>query len=165
MGMMVRNTGFQGTGNSDGSYTTARPNSSLRLLERDRAKSILRSEFLRRAQVINQMVTEICGFLKIGDNWDSYGALAPGDGAIHAACRFLGTLGVSPIFPSKVMPSSEGGVALRFRRNQQRALLEFLNSGEVGLILYQADGSVEDTSDELGDSASIASMIENHLTR
>jgi hypothetical protein len=165
MGTMVRNPSFQGKGNSSGSYTTARTNSGLRQLERERAKSISRSEFLRREEAIGEMVAEICSFLKLTDNWDSYGAEAPSEAAIRSACRFVGTLGASPIFPSRAMPSSEGGVGLRFKRNQHRALLEFFNTDEIGLILYQADGSVEDTSDQLGDSASIAIMIENHLTR
>ncbi len=165
MGVMIRNASFQGGGHSAGSYTTARTNSNLRILERERARSISRSEFLRREEAIAEMIAEMCNFLRLNDNWDSYGAEAPRGDAIRAACQFLGKLGASPIFPSRVMPSSEGGVALRFRHKQHRALLEFFNSGEVGLILYRSDGSVEDTSDQLGDSTSIASMIENHLTR
>jgi hypothetical protein len=165
MGTMVRNPSFQGKGNSEGSYTTARMNSDLRQLERERARSISGSEFLRREEAIAEMVGQMCSFLKLNDNWDSYGAEAPNETSIHEACRFVGTLGAAPIFPSRAMPSSEGGVGLRFKRNQQRALLEFFNDGEAGLILYQADGNVEDTSDQLGDSASIAILIENHLMR
>jgi hypothetical protein len=165
MGMMVRNPNFHGERNSSGSYTTARTTSNLRQIERERARSISRSEFLRREEVIGELVVEVCSFLRLHHNWNSYGAEAPNETAIRSACRFVGTLSVSSIFPSRVMPSSEGGVGLRFKRNQQRALLEFLNTGEVGLILYRVDGSIEDTSDHLGDSASIAAMIENHLTR
>jgi hypothetical protein len=165
MGMMVRNPSFQSKGNSAGSYTTASPSSGLRLLERERARSISRSEFLRREEVIRGIVEEMCGFLKLRDNWDSYGAEAPSDRSIHAACQFVGTLGASLIFPSRAMPSSEGGIGLRFKHNQNRALLEFFNNGEVGLILYKSNGSVEDTPEKLGDSNSIALAIENHLMR
>jgi hypothetical protein len=151
--------------NSAGSYVATRPNSRLRSLDREWTKSINRSEFLKREEAIKKMVFEMCGFLKLADNWNSYGAPAPQKEAVHKASLFVATLCVSQIFPIRAMPTSEGGIGLRFKRGARRALFEFLNTGHTNLILYEEDGSLEDTPDQLDEFVTIANVIERHLMR
>jgi hypothetical protein len=63
------------------------------------------------------------------------------------------------------MPSAEGGIAFRFKLHDRRALVEFLNSGKMEIILYGADGQIHPSAEHLRDSKLAIAAIETHLVR
>ena len=147
------------------SYVMTRPRSGLRLVESQIAQSRRRSQFLRRIDAIQDLVAKICALKKLDDNWDSYGAVAPSLRTVELAAKFSAQFALSESFPSRVMPSAEGGVAFRFSRNDRRALLEFLNSGDVELILYSRAGQVQATTLNSSMANEALPLIEAHLAR
>jgi hypothetical protein len=72
-------------------------------------------------------------------NWDSYGAPAPGLNSTLAAKQAIEKLRLGQLLPELVAPSGEGGVAVYFSRGSQKAFIEFLNEGEVLLARYGKD--------------------------
>jgi hypothetical protein len=99
---------------------------------------------------------ELSKFASLPVGWNSYDAPPPGGNSIEAAYNFLSRLAEMPdvtLVPSRIAPIAEGGVAVSFLKNNFRASLDFLDSGEVVAIVARR-GSESDvwdveSSDEL----------------
>ena len=124
-----------GPGNAERSYSARRPASALRTVEREMFRSTLGSRYIRRMQELESLLERTRALLHIEQNWDSYGAMPPNDEAVGGAVRFLFSMQVDDILPALPLPSAEGGVAFRFVADDKRALVEFLNSGTVEVML------------------------------
>jgi hypothetical protein len=74
---------------------------------------------------------------KLLRNWNSYGAEPPNDETRTRATKVLTVLQERFFPPTKVVPSSEGGVAICFIRDDRYADIEFLNTGEILAVTYR----------------------------
>lgn len=83
---------------------------------------------------------------QLKDGWDSYSAPAPSIDVINRARAFLRILKIAKYFPDAVRPSVVGGVGITLREGDSMAYIEFLNDGNVLLLL--TDGEDEDTISE-----------------
>ena len=70
-------------------------------------------------------------FATLEDDWDSYGAQAPNQGALDKARDVLRLLSEADFEPTSVDPSAEGGVCLSFHQDDRYGDIECFNSGEV----------------------------------
>lgn len=82
----------------------------------------------------NQSLIQMEGLLQ---NWDSYGAEPPNLDARDSARRVISVLEALALPPTKVVASSEGGVAICFVKGDYYADIECLNSGETLAVMYQ----------------------------
>lgn len=79
--------------------------------------------------------------------------------------KFLPLAARADILPTRSMPSAEGGVAFRFVHNDKRALVEFLNTGAIEVMLYNKVGVLNSEPEELGDSETVIQAVQAHLMR
>lgn len=86
--------------------------------------------------LLNEKLAELSA---LAEGWDSYGAPAPAAETIASAEQALQKLRVGMLLPEIVAPSAEGGVSIYFSRGKQKALIEFLNEGDVLLARYGKD--------------------------
>lgn len=154
-----------GSGNSFRAYSAARPASPLRAIEREMEHSTLTSQYIRRLQMIENLVDQTKKLRILSENWDSYGAMPPNDSAITAATRFLFSCSGADVLPVRVLPSAEGGIALRFATKCNRALVEFLNTGSIEVMLYDDKGSISPAPEQLIEVNVIAGAVQAHLMR
>ncbi len=154
-----------GQWNSSASYSARRPASALRTVEREILKSAYSSQYIRRVRMLEVLMQEMKRLSNLKENWDSYGAEPPNDWAIGAALRFLISGGATDILPIRVLPSAEGGVALRFVLEKKRALVEFLNSKSFDVMLYDEAGLLDSEVEETEDEGKILRAVQAYLTR
>lgn len=81
------------------------------------------------------------------------------------AVEFLISGSAPDLLPVRALPSAEGGIALRFVVEGKRALVEFLNSGSVEVMLYDEAGAIGPELEELADPANVLRAVQAHLTR
>ncbi len=74
----------------------------------------------------------------LGCGWDTYGAEAPNDVAHALAREILSVLETDWLIPTRLMPSSEGGIAISFVEGDNRAEIEVYNTGEIVAAAYSA---------------------------
>ncbi len=152
-------------GNSDRSYSARVPTSTLRTIERAMLRSTMGSRYMRRMGELEYLIEETKRLLQIGQNWDSYGAMPPNNEAVGTALRFLLLAQGEDILPALPLPSAEGGVAFRFVADDKRALVEFLNSGAVEVMLYDKSGNLSPVIDGQSGAEEILQEVHQHLTR
>jgi hypothetical protein len=70
-------------------------------------------------------------------NWDTYGAEPPGRNALSRAEEILLILRGQSLLPTKVVASSEGGVAICFIEGDRYADIECLNTNETLAVTYR----------------------------
>lgn len=68
--------------------------------------------------------------------WDTYGSEAPNATARTNAWRILANLDTAELAPTRVLPSSEGGIAFSFISGSNRAEIETYNTGEIVAAIY-----------------------------
>jgi hypothetical protein len=91
--------------------------------------------FKRQAKLLTQLSS-------VPDDWNGYGSPAPSTEAIGIAKAILNTLWTERLLPRRVLPSAEGGVALVFSSaNENRAVIETLNSNEAFILVYDRGGN------------------------
>jgi len=76
--------------------------------------------------------------LSLERDWDTYGAESPNDVARTLAAKILDALEADLLPPTRLMPSSEGGIAISFVEGENRAAIEIYNTGEVAAVTYSA---------------------------
>lgn len=101
------------------------------------------------------------------EGWDSYGASAPQPRAIEAASMVLKHLQELQFLPDRVLASADGGVAIAFISNtKNRAVAEFLNSGEIIGLLYDLAGNSKTIElDDLDRLDDFLGEIRSHLRK
>lgn len=154
-----------GPGNSERSYSAGRPASALRAVEREMLRSTLSSRYIRRIRELESLLERTKALSELEQNWDSYGAMPPNNKAVGAALRFLHLVPGEDILPAQPLPSAEGGVAFRFVADDKRALVEFLNSGTIEVMLYDKSGTLSPTVEGQGGVEEILQAVNAHLKR
>jgi len=101
------------------------------------------SRFLQMEKQYQQLNSSLETHTNLTDNWDSYGAEKPSTSSLNAAAGFLRKLRNESFMPDRIIPSAEGGVAIYFNRDTKTAYVEYRNSGDVILAMY------DDRSDPL----------------
>jgi hypothetical protein len=70
-------------------------------------------------------------------DWDTYGAKPPSKRALSMAGEILLILRGMSLLPTKVVPSSEGGVSICFIEGDRYADIECLNTNETLAVTYR----------------------------
>ena len=73
---------------------------------------------------------------RLQPGWDTYGGDPPSRTAITIAARVLNLLEAEAFPPARLLPSSEGGIAISFVRGNVRAGMEIYNTGEIAAATY-----------------------------
>lgn len=150
-------------------YSTVRSASVLggleRKIEEEIEESILRSRYMQRIEVLHSLVLQTEALSRLEPNWNSYGAEPPQMQAIRSAIEFLPLAARADVLPTRSLPSAEGGIAFRFTSDDKRALVEFLNTGAIEVMLYNAAGILNPEPEELGDPQGILQAVQAHLMR
>jgi hypothetical protein len=94
---------------------------------------------LNHLRVANELIRSMWGIEK---NWDSYGAEPPNAVSIRGASDFAQRAVMRGLFPERIEPSAEGGIAVAFFRGEKRAIAEFLNDETRELFLYARSGEM-----------------------
>lgn len=115
-----------------------------------RAGAAVRLETIMDPQTVKDLFA--LRFLPVG--WDGYEASPPQEPALTRAYWFLWTLWDAGLWPDRIAPSAEGGVAFSWRGNGKNANIEFFNSGEVFTATRDSNGfpvveKVDDWKDAL----------------
>ena len=77
------------------------------------------------------------------EGWNTYGSEPPNGLARHVTATILDSLENASLPPSRLTPSSEGGIAISFVHGAKRAMLEVYNNGEVAAATYSTEGEPE----------------------
>jgi hypothetical protein len=100
------------------------------------------SQFLTLFDVFKRQANLLTQLSSVPDDWNGYGSPAPSTEAIRVAKTILNTLWTERLLPRRVLPSAEGGVALVFSSaNENRAVIETLNSNEAFILVYDRAGN------------------------
>jgi hypothetical protein len=73
-------------------------------------------------------------------DWDSQGAEPPNMEAYELATKILALLEATSMPPTRLMPTVEGGIAISFVENLNRAVVEIYNNGEIAAATYSDQG-------------------------
>jgi hypothetical protein len=86
---------------------------------------------------------------QLKQGWNGYDAPAPSHQAVTTAKEFLTQLVNVPgsIEPSRVAPSSVGGVGITCKKRDRRVYIEFFNDGEVCVLF--SDNTSEPQSERV----------------
>ncbi len=124
------------------------------------------SRFLQIERTYQEMRSSLDACFTLQDNWDSYGAAKPGRHAIEATDRFLGRLFAELFMPNRVIPSAEGGMAVYFNSDKKTAYLEYRNSGEVILAMFDdlSDPIIVELTESDADESRALSLIRAYIT-
>jgi hypothetical protein len=105
---------------------------------RDALKEIYRSFFWRSKARFAEVRQRLKTTVSLGRGWDTYGAESPNDLARTLAAKVLDALEAELLPPTRLMPSSEGGIAISFVEGDNRAEIEIYNTGEIAAATYSA---------------------------
>ncbi len=124
------------------------------------------SKFLQIAKTYQELRSSLDVCATLADGWDSYGAAKPAKHSIEAADRFLQRLFAELFMPSRVIPSAEGGTALYFNSDNKTAYLEYRNSREVILAMFDdhSDPIVVELTENDADESRALSLIRSYIT-
>ena len=115
-------------------------------------KEIYRSAFWQSKAHFAEARRRLRNTATLPSGWDTYDAEAPNDLARAITEKVLDALEADMLSPTRLMPSSEGGVAITFVEGDNRALIEIYNNGEIAAATYSSDS--EPLAWELGDTDS-----------
>jgi hypothetical protein len=123
------------------------------------------SKFLQIAKVYQELRSSLDAYATLVDNWDSYGAAKPTRRSIEAADRFLHRLFAELFMPSRVVPSAEGGIAVYFNSDCRTAYLEYRNSKEVILAMFDdhSDPIIVELTENDADESRAVSLIRGYI--
>jgi hypothetical protein len=123
------------------------------------------SRFLQIAKTYQELRSSLDACAALADNWDSYRAAKPSKHSIEAAGRFLQRLFAELFMPSRVVPSAEGGIALYFSSDNRAAYLEYRNSREIILAMYDdhSDPIIVELTDNDADESRALSLLRNYI--
>jgi len=124
------------------------------------------SKFLQIAKTYQELRSSLDACATLADNWDSYGAAKPAKHSIEAADRFLQGLFAALFMPSRVIPSAEGGMAVYFSSDNKTAYMEYRNSGEVILAMFDdhSEPIIVELAENDADEYRALSLIRSYIT-
>jgi len=138
----------------------------LRGYEDEVRESVIKEAIYWKAKVlIGRLQEKIRQFRELRDGWDSYGAPAPQPSTIENVGKVLALLEPFDLLHTKLIPSAEGGVAVFFSNGTKRAYLEFQNSGDVVLAMYdrQSEPEVIELTESDADKTRGLELIRNYV--
>ena len=97
---------------------------------------VYRSNFWRNKARFEDARARLSQSSKLQPSWDTYGGDPPNPTAVAIAARVLNLLEVEALPPARLLPSSEGGIAISFVRGTFRAEIEVYNTGEIVAATY-----------------------------
>ena len=100
----------------------------------DRYRDPSMRAFGDRSRLLDAAREELQGLRRLCDDWDGYGSEAPNDVALHHGRTMLTVLDACGRPPNQVSASAEGGVGLYLRTGDRYAIIECLNTGEIGAL-------------------------------
>jgi hypothetical protein len=124
------------------------------------------SKFLQIAKAFQELRSSLNACATLADNWDSYGAAKPARHSIEATDRFLQKLFAALFVPNRVIPSAEGGVAVYFNSDNRTAYVEYRNSKEAILAMFDdySDPIIVELTEDDADESRAVSLIRNYIT-
>ena len=124
------------------------------------------SKFLQTAKTYQELRSSLDTCATLVDNWDSYGAAKPTKHSIESADRFLQKLFTDLFMPRRVFPSAEGGMAVYFNGVNKTAYLEYRNSREVILVMFDDhnDPIIIELTENDDDESRALSLIRSYIT-
>lgn len=123
------------------------------------------SEFLRIQTRFIQLRSSLAMQSKLSDDWNSYGAERPSPHTVELTLRLLNRLRHELFLPARLIPSAEGGIAAYFKADDRVSYLEYRNSGEVILAMYDqhSEPDVRELTENDADESRAIALIREHL--
>jgi hypothetical protein len=109
-------------------------------VKREIQESLNKSCALRVEPVFYSRLEELRLAASVSDDWDSYGAPAPTRDSVDRTRRLLEHMKNRQFLPTTIVPSAEGGIAAYFISGTRTAYVEYRNSGETVIAMYDAVG-------------------------
>jgi hypothetical protein len=124
------------------------------------------SRFLQIVKTYQEMRSSLDACAALPDNWDSYGAEKPSPHSVEATHRFLERLFAELLMPNRVIPPAEGGIAVYFNSDNKTAYLEYRNSREVILAMFDdhSDPIIVELTENDADESRALSLIRSYIT-
>jgi|SRR5271163_4393278 len=124
------------------------------------------SKFLQVVRTYQELRSSLDACATLADNWDSYDAAKPAKHSIEAADRFLERLFDEMLMPNRVIPSAEGGIAVYFNSDKKAAYVEYRNSREVILAMFDdhSDPIIIELTESDADKSKAVSFIRSYIT-
>jgi hypothetical protein len=129
-------------------------------------QGFLTSEFLQIQNRYRQLRGALTTYSKLSDDWNSYGAEKPSAQTINLTLRLLNKLHYELFLPTRVIPSAEGGVATYFKADDRVSYLEYRNSGEVILAMYDqhSEPDIRELTENDADESRAIALIREYIT-
>jgi hypothetical protein len=142
------------------------PRALLEKFEQFLAESLNTSRFLLIEKLYLDLCSSLYRYSFLQDNWDSYGAEKPSPRATAATARFLARLHSELFMPNRLIPSAEGGIAVYFRAGTKTSYLEYRNSGEIILAMYDkhSDPIVIELNESDADESRALRLIREYIS-
>jgi hypothetical protein len=123
------------------------------------------SEFLQIQRRFIQLRSSLAMQSKLSDDWDSYGAERPSPHTVELTLRLLNKLRHELFLPVRLIPSAEGGIAAYFKADDRVSYLEYRNSGEVILAMYDqhSEPDVRELTENDADESRAIALIREHI--
>lgn len=123
------------------------------------------SEFLRIQTQFIQLRSSLAMQSKLNDDWDSYGAERPSPHTVELTLRLLNKLRHELFLPVRLIPSAEGGIAAYFKAADRVSYLEYRNSGEVILAMYdqESEPDIRELTENDDDESRAIALIRRHI--
>jgi hypothetical protein len=124
------------------------------------------SEFLQSQNRFRELRSSLVEYSKFGDDWNSYGAEKPSAHTIDLTKRLLNKLWNELLLPTQLVPSAEGGIAAYFKAGERVSYLEYRNSGEVILAMYDqnSEPDVQELTENDADESRAIALIRAYIT-
>lgn len=92
------------------------------------------------------LAEQIKSFEELPEGWDSYGALPLQDGAVLTAIQ-IAIAGINRCQTPKIIPLADGGIGLRWQKDDSELEIDIASDGQCEGILSLADGSEVELDD------------------
>ncbi len=124
------------------------------------------SEFLRIQSRFFQLRSALAVYSRLSDDWNSYGAEKPSARTVDLTFRLLKKLRDELFLPVRLIPSAEGGIAVYFKADDRVSYLEYRNSGEVILAMYDqhAEPDIRELTENDDDESRAIALIREYIT-
>ena len=140
--------------------------SALSYFNKSLQRDFYSSEFLGIETRFGKLRSSLVTYSRLSDDWDSYGAEKPSRHTVELTGRLLDTLRGELFLPVRLIPSAEGGIAAYFKSGDRVSYLEYRNSGEVILAMYdrQNDPDVRELTENDSDQSRAIALIREYIT-
>ncbi|HEX6805253.1 MAG TPA: hypothetical protein VF133_16355 [Terriglobales bacterium] len=151
---------------SDLIFPSSEAKNAIAQFENALARAWKTSTFLQVQERFEGLLAALYRFSLLSDNWNSYDAEKPSKNAIRSTARFLKFLYSDLLVPTRLIPSAEGGLAVYFGAEDKTAYIEFRNTGEVVLAMYDelSEPIIVELSDTDEDDIRAAGLLRGYFS-